>query len=88
MIGDRSSNGAPGTEHQSVFPEGHQTWEQGITCDECRELYAQRQARHEGQSILVSGLTRMKDYEYHSVGTMEKQAIAQARAAGIEPERA
>ncbi len=32
-------------EHQSIYPEGHQTWEAGNTCDECVRLRRVRQAR-------------------------------------------
>ena len=86
MIG-QETNGAPGTEHQSVFSGGHDDWRAGISCDECRALKAQRQARHEGQQLLVSGLASMRDKEYASVYALEKEAVADARANGIEPER-
>lgn len=73
-------------EHQSVFPEGHQEWLLGSTCDECKELYAKRRAQH-GIAPYIN-LSRMRDYDYHSVSHLEKQAVAAARANGIEPERA
>lgn len=86
MIG-QDTNGAPGTEHQSVFSGGHQDWRAGISCDECRTLHAERKAQHGGQKLLVSGLASMRDKEYSSVYALEKEAIADARANGIEPER-
>lgn len=87
MIGERNLQGAPGTEHQSVFPDGHQDWRDGISCEECLALKDARMARHGGQSLLVSGLASMRDKEYSSVYALEKEAVADARANGIEPER-
>jgi hypothetical protein len=87
MIGDSNLLGAPGTEHQSSWSGGHEDWRPGITCDECQERKEANAARFGKSNVLVSGLQRMKDYDYTSVDTLEKKAIADARAMGIEPER-
>lgn len=86
MIGDNVITYG-GTEHISVYPEGHQTWVAGSSCTECQALRGLRLERH-GMAPLFTGIVKMRDREYTSTSVMEKQAIAQARANGIEPERA
>ena len=87
MIGEHDKVVIPGAEHQSVFALGHQDWREGTTCDECQALLAEKRNRGQ-QRLLVSGLATMRDREYESIQHAEKRMVAQARANGIEPERA
>ncbi len=85
--GSTPGTGDP-TEHQSVFPDGHQDWRLGVTCDECSEkVAAKRKGTSGSRGLLQYGLQRMRATDYMSASEQEKQVLASARAKGIEPER-
>ena len=74
---------APPTEHVGA---AHEDWRLGATCDDCTANHAERMSRHGIAPMAL--LSRMRDMEYESVYSAEKQAIADAHANGIQPERA
>lgn len=70
------------TEHQGSV---HEDWRLGATCSDCQAHYHELRNRH-GIAPMAS-LSRMRDMEYQSVYSAEQEAVADARANGIEPER-
>ena len=74
-------------EHQSIYAEGHVDWREGFMCSECSERRDANKARHRKEAPMFGNRTQMRDYEYTSVGVLEKEIVANARRAGIEPER-
>lgn len=70
------------TEHQGSV---HEDWRLGATCTDCQAHYRELRSRH-GIAPMAS-FRRMRDMEYQSVFDAEREAVADARANGIEPER-
>jgi len=79
-------NGAPVTEHQSIYADGHSDW-RSEPCDECSEHKAAIKATHKSAGPTFGNRTQMRDRDYASVHRMEQEIVANARRNGIEPER-
>ena len=56
-------------------------------CSECSERRDANKARHRKEAPTFGNRTVLRDREYASVQTMEKEVVANARRNGIEPER-
>ena len=52
------------SEHQSLYPGGHEDWRPGMTCDECDERRAVNEAkRRKGPTVAGKYIVRPKSIE-------------------------